>query len=287
MDDLLLAYLDDQRQRGLTPCYKSRRGSLSASEVVTILTAYHLSGYKCFEYYYHQEIKDRFAHCFPDAPSYKRFLNYIPRSLDLVTLYLLFSMAKSQRTGLYFIDSKPIPVCHLRREHSHRVFKDLARKGKSSTGWFYGFKFHLVINNLGQVVNCSFTPANVADNNKNLLQYLLNGLEGVCVGDKGYLSKLFAHFYEHKLLLLTKPRKNMKTRLQTNQNNLLLSNRGVIESCFDILTSVCNLEHTRHRSPINALVHMMCSVLAYQKLEHRPRVFFPSMKTSLPLANAA
>lgn len=100
-------------------------------------------------------------------------------------------------------------VCHLKRQHSNKVFQGYADKEKSSIGWFYGLKLHLIINILDKIVSFELTADNVADNNQGLLRKLLDQLEECCVGDKGYLSKLFSFFYENGLHLLTKPRKNI------------------------------------------------------------------------------
>ena len=77
------------------------------------------------------------------------------------------------------------------------MFQGYAKKGKSSMGWFYRLKLHLVINNLGEIISFELTAGNVADNNQGLLRKLLDQLQGCCVGDKGYLSKLFSFFYEN------------------------------------------------------------------------------------------
>jgi hypothetical protein len=92
-------------------------------------------------------------------------------------MYMLLKMQSlmGQRTGTYFIDSKKLPVCHNRRIHSNKVFSGFAARGKSSTGWYYGLKVYLIINQLGEIVN-------------------FEGLKGTCYGDKGYLSKLFDYF---------------------------------------------------------------------------------------------
>jgi len=229
-------------------------------------------------------ILDRYNSYFPQAPSYECFLSYIPKVSDMIYLWLLYSCSLSKRTGLYFIDSKKLEVCHLKRQHSHKVFQDYARKGVSSVGWFFGLKIHLVINNLGQIISFQLSSGNIADNNKDLLKKLLDKLDGCCVGDKGYLSSLFSFFYENGLHLLTKPRKNMKNKLIPPYNNKLINKRGVIESVFDILTSICDLDHTRHRKPINAFTHIFAALVAYQCLDKKPRVFFPSLSNKKPLA---
>ena len=159
---------------------------------------------------------------------------------------LLLKCAGSQRTGYYIIDSKKLQVCHLKREQSHKVFKDFARKGKSSTGWFYGLKLHLVINHLGEIVSFLLTPANTADNNHSVLTSLLQGLKGKCCGDKGYHTTLFESFYTQGLQLLVKPKRNMnkmKCLPTLPEDVCLMKQRPVIESVNDILATVCDVEH--------------------------------------------
>ena len=282
IDDLFIEFMNYQKAKGTYPKrLPTRVTQLSGSEVCTILVAYHLSGYKCFEYYYNQSILIQYQSYFPSAPSYECFLSYIPKATPMIHLWLLYTMGRSQRTGLYFIDSKKLPVCHLRREKCHKVFKEIARKGKTSTGWFYGFKLHLVINNLGEIMSMDLTSGNVADNNQKVLSKLLQGLDGMCVGDKGYFTKLFDTFFENGLHLVTKPKKKMKPLPTTNLNNKLINKRGIIESTFDILMSVCDIEHTRHRKPINAETHILAALIAYQFLDKKPSVFFPSIQKDL------
>lgn len=270
IDDLLKAYAtyESKTATSLFESIKSKRKpSLNGSEVATIIVCYHLSGYRNFEYYYKQVILDKYKSYFPTSLSYSRFVSLIPRALPVIALWSLHSCAKSLNTGYYFIDSKKLQVCHLRREKSHKVFKDYARKGKTSTGWFYGLKVHLVINHLGQIVSFVFTPGNVADNNQKLLQQLVDNLKGYLVGDKGYYTKLFQIFYENGLHLILKPKKKMKA-LPVEQKLVFLSKkRAVIESVNDILMTVCDIEHTRHRSPINGICQMVASIIAYQSLK--------------------
>ena len=279
IDDLLKAYeaYESKKTIGLfSRPNKTREPSLNGSEIATILVGYHLSGYRNFEYYYKQVILGQYKSYFPVELSYNRFVQLIPRVLPVIALWSLHSCAKSLHTGYYFIDSKKLQVCHLRREKSHKVFKDYARKGKTSTGWFYGLKVHLVINHLGQIVSFSFTPGNVADNNQKLLQQLIGNLKGYIVGDKGYYTKLFETFYENGLHIILRPKKKMK-HLPIEQKLVSLNKkRAVIESVNDILMTVCDIEHTRHRSPINGICHMIASIIAYQSLENKPHVYIPN-----------
>jgi hypothetical protein len=255
------------------------KGGLSISEVLTILIFYHHSGFKCFEYYYRRMVLGGLSSYFPKAVSYKRFLSLIPRSFN--HLYLLATMRSlmAERTGIYFVDSKKLPVCHNRRIHAHRVFKGQAQRGKSSTGWFFGFKLHLVINNKGQIAQFLVTSANVADNNQAVLNHLFEGLKGCCFGDKGYLTKLFEHFYVQGFKIITKLRNNMKNQLMQVSEKLWLAKRAVIESVNDILKTVCDIDHTRHRSPVNAFVHLFGGLTAYSFFDDEPSVNVPN---SLP-----
>jgi hypothetical protein len=251
---------------------RRRQPALSLSEIATILIFYHHSGYKCFEYYYQRCVLKDLRSCFPKAPSYSRFVQLIPRCLRLLHCMSQFLGRVHSGPGLYFIDSKKLPVCHNRRIHSNKVFKGLAQRGKSSTGWFFGLKIHLVINHLGEIVNFVITAANVMDNNKNVLDKLLQFVQGKCFGDKGYLSKHFEYFHQQGIQLITRIRKNMKNYPMDLLDKLILQKRGIIESVNDILMSVFDIDHTRHRSPQNAVTHIMGAIMAYNFYDNKPSI---------------
>jgi hypothetical protein len=285
-DDLLKSFQAYQQSRQVGQTRRpTRLPELSESEVCTILAAYHLSGYKCFEYYYRQVIKLTHISYFPKAPSYERFLVLVSRCYQLMWLWSLHCCLKAKRTGLYIIDSKPLPVCHLKREYAHQVFWATARKGKSSTGWFYGFKLHLVINDQGEIINWTITPGNVADNNQILLQQLLKGLTGICLADRGYFTSLFEWFYQQKLHLVIKPKRNMKknTPILADHSHYLRK-RALIESVNDLLVTICDLAHTRHRKPENAFAHIAAAVISYQFLDHKPAIFIPNQQVQQHMA---
>ena len=285
VDDLLQAYENFRAQKvSENLSCSTREPDLSPSEIVTILVAYHASGYKCFEYYYRECILKACLHCFPKAPTYKCFDSYIGRSLPLVLLVLMCKCAQSLRSGYYFIDSKKLVVCHLKREHSHKVFKGFARKGKSSTGWFYGLKQHLVINHLEEIVSFSLTPGSTADNNFRVLTSLLAGLKGKCCGDKGYLTTLFEQFYTEGLQLLVKAKENMKVLPAFHSDIQLLDHRSVIESVNDILITICDIEHSRHRNAFHGLASILSALTCYQYLPHKPHIFIPDTVNYLQAA---
>lgn len=181
LDDFCYAYQawSKTRQMGSPPIEAVRKSQLSDSEVLTILVYYHYSGYKCFAYYYkYMVLQGSLQSYFPKAVSYNRFVELIPDQLALLYMFLKMCTLTSRRTGHYFADSKKLPACHNLRIPSHKVFAGIAQRGKSSTGWFYGLKLHLLINEHGEIINFLITPGNVADNNDEALRSLLSGCRG-------------------------------------------------------------------------------------------------------------
>jgi hypothetical protein len=118
--------------------------------------------------------------------SYNRFIELRQKAFLPLLIFLKLNGLR-QCTGISYIDSFPLEVCHVKRASSHKIFKGIAQKGKSSTGWFYGFKLHLVINHQGEVVAFCITPGNIADNNECVLIKLTKKLFGKLFGDRGYL----------------------------------------------------------------------------------------------------
>lgn len=252
-------------------------GRMEVSEILSIIVFYHYSGYKCFQYYYEQQVQTELTSHFPNQVSYKRFLQLISKSTVHLFAFSKWMTLTSEATSIYYIDSKKLPVCHNRRIHNHKVFKDIAERGKTSTGWFYGLKVHMVINNLGQIMSFTFTTGSVSDSNPEVLRTLLTKLQGNCYGDKGYLSRIFEELYEQGLKLVTKIRKNMKNKLMPLNEKYQMFKRGVIESVFDILMTVFDIDHTRHRSPRNAMSHMLGALAAYSFMDQKPSVWLPEL----------
>ena len=98
---------------------------------------------------------------FPALVSYTRFVELIPSTLPAMSLYLRVRFG--QKTGVAFISSTTLSVCHNKRISRHRVFAEVARRGKSSMGWFYGFKLHLIVNDQGELLAVQLTPGNTDD----------------------------------------------------------------------------------------------------------------------------
>ncbi len=208
-----------------------KKSALSLSEVMTIVILFHKSGFRFFKYFYCQMIVPFWKSAFPKLLSYNRFIEIMPRCLQALSSF--FHQVKGEDTGICIIDSTKLVVCHNLRIKRNRVFKGLASRGKSSTGWFYGFKAHLIINNLGEIVNLKITSGSIHD--IAVLESLTKELKGILLGDKGYLSKEKTEALAARgLRLLTPSRKNMKNKpIQTEEEKQLLCRRGLIETVND------------------------------------------------------
>ncbi|MBV8707335.1 MAG: IS982 family transposase [Acidobacteriaceae bacterium] len=247
-----------------------RANSLSLSEVMTILVWFHASHYRTFKHYYLGSVLPGKRAEFPSLPSYSRFVELIPLTLLPFCAYL--QTRKGQPTGIQFIDSLPIRVCHNRRISSHKVFAGLAQRGKGSMGWFYGFKLHLVINDRGEVLGLTLTPGHTDD--RRPVAKLVRSLWGKLFGDRGYISQeLFEQLWAQGVQLITKLKRNMKNKLMPLWDKLLLRQRALIECVNDQLKNISQIEHTRHRSPINGIVNMLAAVAAYTFQPHKPALF--------------
>ena len=234
---------------------------------MTIVVFFHASHYRTFKHFYlaHMLLQRRGE--FPALPSYTRFVEQIPTTLLPLCAY--FQTRKGPITGVQFIDSLPIRVCHNRRIHSHKVFAGLARRGKGSLGWFYGFKLHLVINEQGELLGLTLTPGNVDD--RRPVRKLVRQLWGKLFGDRGYISQeLFEQLWSQGLQLITRLKRNMKNRLMPVMDKLLLRKRALIECVNDQLKNISQVEHTRHRSATNGIVNMLAAVAAYTFQPKKP-----------------
>lgn len=247
---------------------RRRERSLSISEVMTILIHFHQSHYRNFKAYYCEHVVPHLRNEFPNLVSYTRFVDFIPSALLPLCAY--FKQAcLGDCTGVSFIDSTSLDVCLNQRIASHKVFAGLAERGKTSTGWFFGFKLHLVINNRGELLNALLTPGNVDD--RKPVPKLVRKLFGKVFGDKGYISQPLYELLQQTfgVQLVTKLRSNSKNRLPMPFiDRILLRRRAIVESVIDQLKNISQIEHSRHRSVTNFLANLICGLIAYA---HQPK----------------
>lgn len=261
--------------KALYPCsaYKKVHPSqLSLSEVITILVYYHLSPYKNLKAYYTPHVCQDLKPDFPDLVSYDRFVSLIPRTLIPLMLYLAYRCQRSLPTGIYYIDSTPLASCHPKRAHQHRTLKGFAAWGKTSVGWFFGLKVHLLINYLGQLVHVRLSNGSTHDAHPKLLFDLTNDVVGWVFGDKGYLLNIDKQAFveqEGQVFFVAKPRQGMKAPALPLAAKRWAKKRSLIETVIGQTKGVCNLEHSRHRSVCNAFVNVYASLVAYSFYERK------------------
>jgi len=284
MELVALFYLIDEFCKEFEPKWRAQRVSsglalrnkpcrMSLSEILTIIVHFHQSNHKTFKYYYLNYVCNQLRSDFPELVSYSRFVELIGEvTAPMVTL--LVSLLSSPTTANY-IDSTKLVVCHNRRIQRNKVFKGLAARGKSSMGWFYGFKLHLIVNEHGELVSFFITPGNVPDNNIETVTKLAKRLHGKLFGDRGYISKdLFAALWGQGTQLITGIRRNMKNRLLPLMDKIMLRGRSIIETINDQLKNQEQIEHTRHRSPVNFGVNLFSGLIAYQLQPKKPGLDF-------------
>jgi len=246
-----------------SPKQKQRRGppcGLSVSEIMTVLVFFQSSRYRDFKNFYTQCLETYWKPYFPQLPCYARFIAIMNRAIFPMTLFT--QLKNSKRTGIYYIDSSCLPVCHLKRSRRHKTFDNIADYGRTSVGWFFGLKLHLVINNHGELLAFKITRGNRSDCKE--AASILKSLEGLAFGDKGYISeKLFNELLQQGLKLITRQRKNMKKTEKTGYEQQLLNQRGIIETVIGHLKHHYHVWHSRHRSVVNAMTHLVAALAAY------------------------
>jgi hypothetical protein len=267
IDDFCLLFEPLWRKRLLETRQRDRPSTLCLSEVMTIIVLFHASNYRNFKAYYTEQVMKHYLWAFPKLVSYNRFVELMPSALIPLCGYL--QGRKGQCSGISFIDSTSLKVCHNRRIHSHKVFAGCARRGKTSVDWFFGFKLHLVINDCGELLSLRLTPGNTDD--RRTVPELVKGLFGKLFGDKGYVSQpLFKTLFEERVQLVTKLKKKMKNRLISLFDQIMLRKRAIIESVIDQLKNISQIEHSRHRSVANCLVNLVAGLIAYTYREKKP-----------------
>jgi len=268
VDDFCQIFLPDWEKKLLSDGSRKRcrAGQLSISEIMTIIIYFHQSRYRNFKAYYIEHVNKHLKGEFPNLVTYERFVILMPSVFGPLSAYL--KSLYGSCSGVSFIDSTALAVCDNHRIHNHKVFEGVAERGKGSMGWFYGLKLHLVINDCGEILACQITPAHVDD--RKPVPALCKHLFGKLIADRGYISQsLFEQLLDtFNIQLITRLRKNMKNRLMSLFDKLLLRKRAIIESVVDQLKNLSQIEHTRHRSPLNAFINIIAGLIAYC---HQPK----------------
>lgn len=216
---------------------------------------------------------------FPIWSAILAFVALMPRAFGPLCAYLRSCFGEC--TGVSFVDFAPLAIYHNRRIKHYKVFTDLTEREWTSMGWFYGFKLHQVVNHKSELLDVQFTSGNVDDHNPVLkLTQRLHG-KFLATGDTSlnrWLNNIVKIASSCWSLSYARIRKNMKNRLMMMSNKILLRKRAVIESMIDQLKNISQIEHTRHRSPINFFVNVLAGwslIAIVPRSLHWTSIFLP------------
>jgi hypothetical protein len=252
--------------------HRNKPCKLSDSEVITILIFFHLGGYRNLKHFYTQYVQVHLTKEFPQTVSYNRFVELQQKALLPMVIFLKM-MRLGSCTGISIVDATSLRVCNNKRIFNHKVFEGIAQRGKSTMGYFFGFKLHLIINDKGEILNFVITPGNVDDREPLKDSDFLKKIFGKLFADKGYIGqKLFEQLFIDGIQLITGLKRNMKNCLMSMNDKILLRKRSIIETINDELKNICQIEHSRHRSLGNFLTNLISGLLAYSFLPKKPSI---------------
>jgi len=253
---------------------------MTDSEVMCILILFHFGAFKNLKHFYVNYVQKHLKNEFPNTVSYNRFIELCGKVCLPISM-LLKTYCLGDCTGISFVDSTPLRVCKTKRIKRNKVFKGIATTGKSTMGWFYGFKLHLIINDKGEILNFVITQANVDDREPLKNSKFVQKIQGKLYGDKGYVGQQLTELlFLDGLHLITGIRNNMKNTLLELKDKILLRKRSVIETVNDELKNMCQIEHSRHRSFKGFIINTIAALIAYSFFPKKPAIKFQEIKTS-------
>jgi Transposase DDE domain len=262
----------DGYQIGCSSKTRNRQTSLCDSEIITLLISFHSGQFRNFKHFYTNYVCVHLKKDFPGLVSYNRFIELSHRHALVFMLFIQYAR-KAECTGISFIDSTVLRVCHNKRIKRNKVFKNVAEVGKSTMGWFFGFKLHLIINDKGEILSFYLSKGNTDDRDVKTITNMTKDVFGKLFGDKGYISQALSDLlFGNGIQLITQVRRNMKKKALSNEERILLRKRSVIETVNDELKNMCQVEHTRHRSISGFLLNIMGAIAAYSFFPKKPSI---------------
>lgn len=250
--------------------FRNRKGKMSDSEIMTVMVCYHFGTYRNFKEYYINCILGALRREFPDAVSYNRFVELMPRKFILMMLFMKLS-AFGKCSGITFVDSTMIPVCQNVRRYFNKVFRDFAKDGKGTMGWCHGFKLHILCNDSGEIITFCLTGANVDDRDERVWTVFAKELFGKVFADRGYIGQdFFESLFDQGIHLVHGLKANMKNKLMPMYDKIMLRKRYIIECINELLKNKANLVHSRHRSIHNFIMNICSALAAYCFFDNKP-----------------
>lgn len=257
-----------------------RKPRMTDSEVITLMTLFHSGSFRNMKHFYLYYVQKHLTSEFPQTVSYNRFTELMQSAILPMTIFLK-TCCMGDCTGISFVDSTPIRVCKNKRIYRNKVFRDTATRGKSTMGYFFGFKLHLIVNDKGEILNFVITQGNVDDREPLKNERFIEAVKGKLYGDKGYISKELTNIlFVDGLHLVTSIRNNMKNCLMELKDKILLRKRSVIETINDELKNMCQVEHSRHRSFGNFMTNILSGLIAYSFFPKKPAIKYDPVQST-------
>ena len=174
-------------------------------------------------------------------------------------------------SGISFADSTMIPVCHNLRRHANKVFKGVVTDGKGTMGWGHGVKLHLLCNDSGEIINSASQVRTWLTGTNWCGLSRPGNFYGKVFADRGYIKQeLFESLFDRGIHLVHGLRANMKNKLMSMRDKIMLRKRSIIECINDLLKNKAGIVHSRHRSIRNFIMNICAALTAYSFFENKP-----------------
>ncbi|MCG2694890.1 IS982 family transposase [Candidatus Parcubacteria bacterium] len=242
-----------------------KKGKLSVAEITTLAIFRNFTGHKNWADFY-RHIVNYHTDDFPNFPNYKNFVKMTNKvaifGKEILDFFMKFFIQKTPEKDCKITDSTKLKVCENKRIFHHKTADGFAQRGKSSMGWFFGFKLHIICNEKMEILKIKFTPGNT-DDRKGLMQ-IWDDIFGMIIADAGYIGKnIFTKAKEKGIHLFTCVKANMK-KLLTKEQKEILNKRSLVETVFSVLKLRMNLETTLPRSVDGYFSHYVWVLVGYQ-----------------------
>ena len=230
---------------------------------------------------FHTNAQEHYRRYFPTLTNYENFLKATNKTAGFIAAFLHYQLYLNQihcKDTIFYLDSTPISVCENRYIYSHKVMKAVASRGKSTKGWFFGFKLHGLCTKDGTLIKICFRAG--SEHDSKAFDSATKGLEGIFVTDAGYLLKKeeLEKMYASARKPVTATRKNMK-RIMTKEQFRLLRNRNIIENVWSVMKLNYNLIYHRARSITGMFRHFFYSISAFlfHRIDDVQQWFLPNL----------
>jgi hypothetical protein len=245
-----------------------RHRNLKIAEAITISLYRYTLPHTTFKHFY-AFMRNYHGAEFPNLPHYsnmlllqKHLFPFVSR-MSGILIGINRSAFKNKKVRLMFIDGSDLPVCTNKRIFTHKVAKEAAARGKSSKGWFYGFRIHILCDDGGNLLGVKITPGNV-DERTQVKKLVGDITDTTLVGDTGYLKKTLGEelYKSNNVWFLTGVKKVMK-KLMTKENHTLLKARQLVETVIGSLKFRGGMPNSLPRSIKGYQVHFVMTLLAF------------------------